>query len=166
MGVEGSVFDLCNLKERSGARFLVDYNCLHATITGYDGLFHVASPVPTRIVPNPAEALLLLLDVSPSMHNLLPEIEKLCSMLVQKKLIYNKSDEVGVVLFGTEDTDNELTKEVGGYEHVVVLQHIKVVEDLIEGLQKLPRGTAPGDCIQYLCWIILLEVQFCLLQQK
>ncbi|PIA45053.1 hypothetical protein AQUCO_01700540v1 [Aquilegia coerulea] len=92
------------------------------------------------------EALLLLLDVGPSMHSILPEIEKVCSMLVQKKMIFNKADEVGVVLFGTEDTDNELTNEVGGYEHVMVLRNIKVVDgDGIEALQKLPRGTVPGD---------------------
>lgn len=47
------------------------------------------------------------------------------------------------------DTNNELTKEVGGYEHVVVLRHIKVVDgDLVEALQQLPRGTVAGDCIQ------------------
>ncbi|XP_077245146.1 ku80 family protein isoform X2 [Tasmannia lanceolata] len=92
------------------------------------------------------EAVVLLLDVGPAMHNLLPDVEKLCSMLVQKKLIYNKSDEVGVVLFGTEDTENELMKEVGGYEHIVVLRNIKVVDgDIIESLQKLPRGTVFGD---------------------
>ncbi|KAG5032780.1 hypothetical protein JHK85_016762 [Glycine max] len=56
------------------------------------------------------EALLLLLDVGPSMHPALSEIEKVCSMLVQKKLIYSKYDEVGIVLFGTEEFD-EGTKE-------------------------------------------------------
>ncbi|KAF5189380.1 Atp-dependent dna helicase 2 subunit ku80 [Thalictrum thalictroides] len=92
------------------------------------------------------EALLLLLDVGPPMHSFLPEIEKVCSMLVQKKMIFNKADEVGVVLFGTEDTNNELTNEVGGYEHVMVLRNIKVVDgDVVEALQKLPRGTVPGD---------------------
>ncbi|XP_057501213.1 ATP-dependent DNA helicase 2 subunit KU80 isoform X1 [Actinidia eriantha] len=92
------------------------------------------------------EALVLVLDVGPSMHNMLQEIEKVCSMLVQKKLIFSKNDEVGVVLFGTEDTNNELTKEVGGYEHVVVLRHIKVVDgDAVEALQQLPRGTVAGD---------------------
>ncbi|CAK9154517.1 unnamed protein product [Ilex paraguariensis] len=80
------------------------------------------------------------------MRNILPEIEKVCSMLVQKKLIYGKYDEVGVVLFGTPDTNNELTTEVGGYEHVVVLRHIKVVDgDLVEALQQLPQGTVAGD---------------------
>ncbi|KAL5187784.1 ATP-dependent DNA helicase 2 subunit KU80 [Glycine soja] len=88
------------------------------------------------------EALLLLLDVGPSMHPALSEIEKVCSMLVHKKLIYSKYDEVGIVLFGTEDTNNELTTEVGGYQHVVVLKNIKVVDgDIVEALQQLPRGT-------------------------
>ncbi|OWM64948.1 hypothetical protein CDL15_Pgr028666 [Punica granatum] len=88
------------------------------------------------------EGLVLLLDVGPSMHHILPDVEKLCSMLVQKKLIYSKSDEVGVILFGTEETENELTKEVGGYEHVVVIQNIKVVDrDAVQTVKKLARGT-------------------------
>lgn len=33
------------------------------------------------------EGLLLLLDVGPSMHGVLPQVEKLCSMLVQKKVL-------------------------------------------------------------------------------
>jgi ATP-dependent DNA helicase 2 subunit 2 len=94
------------------------------------------------------EALLLLLDVGPSMHDIVPEIAKVCSMLVQKKLVFGRQDEVGVVLFGTEETKNELTEEVGGYEHVVVLQQMKVVDgDLVEILQQLPQGTVSGDFI-------------------
>lgn len=92
------------------------------------------------------EALVLVLDVGPTMHAILPEIEKVCSMLIEKKLIYSKSDEVGVVLFGTEATENELTNEVGGYEHVTVLRHVKVVDgDLLQALQNLPRGSVTGD---------------------
>lgn len=46
------------------------------------------------------------------------------------------------------DTKNELTREVGGYEHVVVLRDTKVVDgDLVGTLQQLPRGTFNGDCI-------------------
>ena len=53
------------------------------------------------------------------------------------------------------DTNNELTKEVGGYEHVVVLRHIKVVDgDAVEALQQLPRGTITGDCIQCMSLIV------------
>lgn len=46
------------------------------------------------------------------------------------------------------DTENELTVEVGGYEHVKVLRNIKVVDgDAVETLQELPQGTVFGDCI-------------------
>ncbi|XP_027922087.1 ATP-dependent DNA helicase 2 subunit KU80 [Vigna unguiculata] len=97
-------------------------------------------------MPPIKDAVLLLLDVGPSMHSVLPEIEKACSLLVEKKMIYSKSDEVGIVLFGAEDTDNELTTEIGGYQHVVVLKKIKVVDgDIVEALQQLPRGTTDGD---------------------
>ncbi|GFP82266.1 ATP-dependent DNA helicase 2 subunit ku80 [Phtheirospermum japonicum] len=92
------------------------------------------------------ESLVLVLDVGPSMHAMLPEVGKVCSMLVQKKLIYNKADEVGVVAFGTADTKNDLTVEVGGYENVKVLRDIKVVDgDLVEALHHLPIGTVNGD---------------------
>lgn len=33
------------------------------------------------------EALILLIDVGPSMHSVLPEIQKVCSLLIQKKVI-------------------------------------------------------------------------------
>lgn len=49
------------------------------------------------------------------------------------------------------DTKNELTEEVGGYQHVVVLQKMKVVDgDLVDVLKHIPRGTVSGDCIQHI----------------
>ncbi|KAB1218948.1 ATP-dependent DNA helicase 2 subunit KU80 [Morella rubra] len=95
------------------------------------------------------ETLLLLLDAGPSMHNVLPEVEKVCSMLVEKKfpshiLRVLRSDTRPLIY--AADTKNELTDEVGGYEHVVVLRDPKVVDgDLVEALQQLPRGTFNGD---------------------
>ncbi|CAH9096865.1 unnamed protein product, partial [Cuscuta europaea] len=92
------------------------------------------------------EGLVLVIDVGPSMHSVLPEIEKVCALLVQKKMVYSKYDEVGVILFGTTETANELTKEVGGYEHVTVLRSIKVVDDdLVGAVEHLPRGSFRGD---------------------
>lgn len=32
---------------------------------------------------------MLLLDIGPSMHHILPDIEKICSMLVQKKVSFH-----------------------------------------------------------------------------
>lgn len=48
------------------------------------------------------------------------------------------------------DTNNELEKEVGGYEHVFVLRDIGVVDEADLETLNLPRGTFPGDCIQIL----------------
>jgi len=90
----------------------------------------------------------LVLDVGPAMRSVLPDVEKACSMLLQKKLIYNKYDEVGIVVFGTEETGNELAREIGGYENVTVLRNIRVVDELAaEHVKQLPRGTVAGDCI-------------------
>ncbi|XP_074279962.1 ATP-dependent DNA helicase 2 subunit KU80 [Silene latifolia] len=92
------------------------------------------------------ESLILLLDVGPKMHGVLPQVEKVCAMLLEKKLMYNKYDEVGIVLFGTQETNNDLTREVGGYENVMVLRSIKVVDgDLVDAVEQLQRGTVPGD---------------------
>lgn len=77
----------------------------------------------------------MLVDVGPAMHSVLPDVEKTCSLLMQKKvnqihfpfllklllfffvgsnralssgyclllqIIYNKFDEVGIVVFGTQ----------------------------------------------------------------
>uniref|UniRef100_A0A803LI30 ATP-dependent DNA helicase 2 subunit KU80 n=1 Tax=Chenopodium quinoa TaxID=63459 RepID=A0A803LI30_CHEQI len=96
------------------------------------------------IIVSALESLVLLLDVGPKMHGVLLQVEKVCAMLLEKKLIYNKYDEVGIVLFGTAETNNELTKEVGGYENIVVLRSIKVVDgDLVDVLDQIPRGTVP-----------------------
>ncbi|CAH2035998.1 unnamed protein product [Thlaspi arvense] len=92
------------------------------------------------------EGLVLLLDVGPAMHSILPHVEKTCSLLLQKKLIYNKYDEVGIVVFGTEETENELAKDIGGYDNVAVLRTIRVVDEVVvDNVKRLPRGTVAGD---------------------
>ncbi|CAA0277623.1 ATP-dependent DNA helicase 2 subunit KU80 [Arabidopsis thaliana] len=97
------------------------------------------------------EGLVLVLDVGPAMRSVLPDVEKACSMLLQKKLIYNKYDEVGIVVFGTEETGNELAREIGGYENVTVLRNIRVVDELAaEHVKQLPRGTVAGDFLDAL----------------
>ncbi|KAF2620359.1 hypothetical protein F2Q68_00038774 [Brassica cretica] len=97
------------------------------------------------------EGLVLLVDVGPAMHSVLPDVEKACSLLMQKKLIYNKFDEVGIVVFGTQETENELARDIGGYENVKVLRNIKVVDELVVDLVKrLPRGHVAGDFLDAL----------------
>ncbi|KAF8762401.1 hypothetical protein HU200_009582 [Digitaria exilis] len=82
------------------------------------------------------------------MHGVLQEIKNICSILVHKKLVYNRSDEVGIVLFGTKETCNELAKELGGYKHVTVAHEIKVVDEgTSQALQNLPAGSVPGKVL-------------------
>ncbi|XP_020179005.1 ATP-dependent DNA helicase 2 subunit KU80 [Aegilops tauschii subsp. strangulata] len=102
-------------------------------------------PTPRGMARN-KEGLVLLLDVGPSMHRALQEVKNVCTTLLRKKLVFHRSDEVGVVLFGTKETHNDLARELGGYKHVLVKHDIKVVdEETKNALENLPRGTAPGD---------------------
>lgn len=46
------------------------------------------------------------------------------------------------------ETENELARDIGGYDNIWVLRNIKVVDELvIDRVKQLPRGTVAGDCI-------------------
>ncbi|KAI5079496.1 hypothetical protein GOP47_0004975 [Adiantum capillus-veneris] len=92
------------------------------------------------------ETAVILLDVSPSMHPYLKHVARAASTLVQRKMIFSKYDEVGLVIFGVSEASNELYEELGGYEHVSVLRHIQVVDDdILKILDDLPEGSELGD---------------------
>eukprot|EP00250_Pteridium_aquilinum_P033977 c6789_g1_i1 orf=114-2246(+) len=92
------------------------------------------------------ETAVIILDVSPSMHPHLKHVAKAASTLVQRKLIFSKFDEVGLVIFGVSEASNELYEELGGYEHVSVLRHIQVIDDdILKILEDLPEGSELGD---------------------
>ena len=42
---------------------------------------------------------MLVLDVGPSMHSTLPEVEKVCSMLVEKKVLRSSRSHLITILF-------------------------------------------------------------------
>ncbi len=51
-------------------------------------------------------------------------------------------------LLAFTDTKNDLNKELGGYENVVVSRPIAIVdEDLSKCLEDVPEGTVASDCI-------------------
>ncbi|KAL5182320.1 ATP-dependent DNA helicase 2 subunit KU80 [Glycine soja] len=103
------------------------------------------------------QALLLLLDVGPSMHSVLHVIERVCSMFVQKKvlviptlfsilfLLFQYLDSFNNIHFNPYYAMNHVDLVFIGfvrYQHVVVLKNTKVVdEDTVEALQQLPRRT-------------------------
>eukprot|EP00249_Psilotum_nudum_P019619 c27344_g1_i2 orf=370-2505(-) len=94
------------------------------------------------------EILVLLLDISPSIRPHLQYVAKAASTIIQRKIHFSKSDEVGLVLFGAKETSNDLHEELGGYDHVFVSRPIKVVDtDLLDSLNKLVYGAVPGDYV-------------------
>lgn len=64
---------------------LLDYNSIFAAIRGCDGVFHVASPVPSSSVPNPEVEL-----VEPAVKGTL-NVLKACSEANVKKVVYVSS---------------------------------------------------------------------------
>lgn len=48
------------------------------------------------------------------------------------------------------DTDNDLNKELEGYENIVVAEPIAVIsQDLANRLDNVPRGYGTSDCILF-----------------
>ena len=59
-------------------------------------------------------------------------------------------DEIGMVLFGTPNTDNDLALSVGGYDNISVVWAIATPTlDLLKFIRgQIQIGDNPADCIQ------------------
>jgi len=42
-------------------------------------------------------------------------------LLIQQKLLFAKSHELGIVVMGSDETENDLSEDTGGYENITVL---------------------------------------------
>ena len=75
------------------------------------------------------EALAIVLDVSVGMarDERMVRTAAVLEAALKQKFLFAPADEVAVVLFGTDGTDNELFEQEGGYEHVTVLQPFDTV---------------------------------------
>ena len=69
------------------------------------------------------EALAVLVDVGEGMvrGGRMLRAASLLETLLKQKLLFAPSDEVAIVLFGTEETQNELNEQGGDYENITVL---------------------------------------------
>ncbi|KAH9855805.1 SPOC domain-like protein [Lenzites betulinus] len=81
-------------------------------------------------------------------------------MLKVQEMIFNgrKTDKCGIMLFGSEETNNIINEENGGYEHVS--EYIPIAQPnatTLAKLQALEPSTAPGDPIDAL--IVAIETQ-------
>lgn len=67
--------------------------------------------------------------------------------MIQQKLLFTRQDELGLVLVGTDETDNDLAAEDGGsYEHVTVLKQLQKPDlQLLETIKSVGGGVG-HDC--------------------
>jgi ATP-dependent DNA helicase 2 subunit 2 len=45
-------------------------------------------------------------------------------MLIEQKLMYAKGTEIGIVLFGSDETNNQFHEKLGGYENVNIFRYL------------------------------------------
>ena len=97
---------------------------------------------------NQKEALFIVVDVSASMRPHLDETLDALRTLINVKLLFHKSDAVGVALHGTEETRNEQAAEIGdgSYEHIALAQQMApVTYDTIAALDLATSTPAGGS---------------------
>ena len=100
------------------------------------------------------EAVVVIIDVSKSMAGRFDGKQKLSiaseatRLLVQQKLLLSKTHEVGIILLGTEGTENELAENYGGYDHISILQELDVPSpDTLLLASALEASTVTGDIL-------------------
>jgi hypothetical protein len=56
-------------------------------------------------------------------------------MLIEQKLLYSKGTEIGIILFGSDTTNNPINDRQGGYENVNLITYIdEPSTDLLKNL--------------------------------
>ena len=101
-----------------------------------------------------AEALVIVIDVSPSMRDAaedgkspLDKCVTAANMILQRKIFTDtkkNKDEAALILFGTEGTDNSLNQQFGdgNYENITVSREMNVID--LEMLKFVNDGVVPG----------------------
>ncbi|KAI7808737.1 X-ray repair cross-complementing protein 5 [Triplophysa rosa] len=113
-------------------------------------------------------ALVLCMDVGFSMSNSEPgqeppfeQARKVIRKFVQRQVFDENKDEVGLVLFGTDETKNRLAKD-GQYQNITVRRHLMIPD--FELLEEIQNELQPGG--QQADWLDALVVCMDLLQQE
>ncbi|XP_026126918.1 X-ray repair cross-complementing protein 5 [Carassius auratus] len=113
-------------------------------------------------------ALVLCMDVGFSMSNSEPgqeppfeQAKRVIQKFIQRQVFAENKDEVGLVLFGTDDTKNRLATD-GQYEHITVHRHLMMPD--FELLEEIESQLQPGG--QQADWLDALVVCMDLLQQE
>ncbi|XP_068204054.1 X-ray repair cross-complementing protein 5 [Palaemon carinicauda] len=104
----------------------------------------------------PGEGIALILDVSPHVRAGVNEtffsLSKKCLInILQRKMFAEKcKDEIAVILFGSDETDNSLATD-NQYQNIKVLQEPSLVSwDLINKVERITGGKQSGDWLDTL----------------
>uniref|UniRef100_A0ACB8G2Q2 X-ray repair cross-complementing protein 5 n=1 Tax=Sphaerodactylus townsendi TaxID=933632 RepID=A0ACB8G2Q2_9SAUR len=98
------------------------------------------------------------MDVGSSMSNIVPgeespfdQAKKVMTLFVQRQVFAESKDEISLVLFGTDGTENSLASE-DQYQHITVRRHLFLPDfDLLEDIQNLIQpGSGQGDILDAL----------------
>ncbi|XP_039247751.2 X-ray repair cross-complementing protein 5-like [Styela clava] len=111
-----------------------------------------------KMARTPKDAIVLCLDVGPGMTQAPPGSDtplessiKIISMMLQRKIFSESKDEVALVLFGTEDTLNNLADDDGGYQNITVSRPLGISGfDLLEDISKIHPGPKETDFLDAL----------------
>lgn len=100
------------------------------------------------------EAVVVIIDVGKSMDGQFDGKKKLAiaseatRLLIQQKLLLSKTHEIGIILMGTEGTENDLAENYGGYDHISVLQELDVPSpDTLLLASAIEASTMNGDVL-------------------
>eukprot|EP01137_Pigoraptor_chileana_P000123 Opistho-2@35758 len=104
------------------------------------------------------EALVVVVDVGPGMAragldggpSMLENTVKMVSQLVSKKMFQSPKDEIGLVLFGTKETNNNLADE-SSYRNVCVVHPVRTAStELLRSVTEIAPGPKSADFIDAL----------------
>lgn len=75
-------------------------------------------------------------------------------MLVAQKLLYWKGSEIGIVLFGSDATNNPINDRQGGYDNVDIIQYMdEPSPDLLKTLQTQIKASKGKIWYELILWI-------------
>ncbi|TNV73932.1 hypothetical protein FGO68_gene16167 [Halteria grandinella] len=126
------------------------------------------------------EAIVVILDVSPTMKKALGGADgeenssriqvaiDSVKMLIEQKLLYSTNCEMGVVLMGTQKTDNHLADQIGGgqYANVTTFRAIEklnldALRSVTEGIACEDRAATKGDMVDGLIVAMDMMARHC-----
>ncbi|MCJ8732790.1 hypothetical protein PDJAM_G00215350 [Pangasius djambal] len=113
-------------------------------------------------------AVVLCMDVGFSMSNSAPgeeapfeQAKKIVQKFIQRQVFAENKNELGLVLFGTDDTKNPLAQD-GQYQNICIHRHLMMAD--FELLEEIEHKLQPGG--QHADWLDALVVCMDLLQKE